>query len=141
MANVKYNSFGRAIAKNDIDLVTLKAMFCAPAYTPNPDTEVFLSDIVANRASGSTDLTLAGLTINVDNTDNRTEFDFNDLVTGTTTVGGGTNGIAIYIDTGVAATSELLCYCDILVSGVQTTVYPIAGTLTGTISTNGIFSI
>lgn len=141
MANVKFNSFGRAIAKNDIDLVTIKAMFCAPAYTPNPDTEVFLSDVVANRASGSTDLTVSGLTINVDNTDNRTEFDFSDLVTGTVTVAGGTNGVVIYIDTGVAATSELLCYCDILVGGVQTTVFPVGGTLTGAISTNGIFSI
>lgn len=141
MANVKYNSFGRAIAKNDIDTVTLKAMFCAPAYTPNPDTEVFLSDVSANRASGTTDLTLAGLTINVDNTDNRTEFDINDLITGTITVAGGTNGVVIYIDTGVAATSELLCYLDILVGGVQTTVYPIGGTLTATVNANGIFSI
>ena len=141
MANVKYNSFGRAIAKNDIDLVTIKAMFCDPAYTPNPDTEVFLSDIVANRASGTTDITVAGLTINVDNTDNRTEFDINDLVTGTITVAGGTNGVVFYIDTGVAATSELLTYSDILVGGVQTTVFPIGGTLPGTISANGIFSI
>lgn len=141
MANVKYNSFGRAIAKNDIDLVTIKAMFCAPTYTPNQDTEVYLSDIVANRASGTTDLTVAGLTITVDNTDNRTEFDINDLVTGTITVPAGTNGIVFYIDTGVAATSELLVYCDLLVGGVQTTVYPIAGTITAIVSANGIFSI
>lgn len=141
MANIKYNSFGRAIAKNDLDTVTVKAMFCAPTYTPNPDTEVFLSDVVANRASGSTDLTVSAFTFNVDNTDNRTEFDISDLVTGTITITNGTNGIVFYIDTGVAATSELLTYSDILVGGVQTTVYPIAGTLTGTISANGIFSI
>ncbi len=141
MANVKYNTFGRAIAKNDIDTVTIKAMFCAPAYTPNADTEVYLSDVSANRASGTTDLTVAGLAINLDNTDNRTEFDINDLVTGTITVAGGTNGVVFYIDTGVAATSELLVYCDLLVGGVQTTVYPIGGTLTATVSTNGIFSI
>jgi hypothetical protein len=141
MANVKYNTFGRAIAKNDIDLVTIKAMFCAPAYTPNPDTEVYLSDVVANRAACSTDLTVSGLTINIDNTDNRTEFDISDLVTGTVTIAGGTNGLVFYIDTGVEATSELLTYNDILVGGVQTTVFPIGGTLTGTISTNGIFSI
>lgn len=141
MANVKFNSFGRAIAKNDIDLITIKAMFCDPTYTPDPDTEVFLSDVVANRASGSTDLTVAGLTINVDNTDNRTEFDINNLVTGAITVSGGTNGVVFYIDTGVEATSELLTYSDILVGGVQTTVFPVAGTLTGTISANGIFSI
>lgn len=139
--NVKYNSFGRAIAKNDMDTVTIKAMFCAPAYTPNPDTEVYLSDIIANRAPGTTDITVTGLTFNVDNTDNRTEFDINDIVTETITVTGGTNGVVFYIDTGVASTSELLTYNDILVGGVQTTVYPIAGTLTATITANGIFSI
>lgn len=141
MANVKFNRFGRAIAQNDMDTVTIKAMFMAPSYTPDPDAHVFLSDVQASRASGTTDLTVAGLTITVDNTDNRTEFDINDLVTGTITVAGGTNGIIFYIDTGVAGTSELLCFCDILVGGVQTTVFPIAGTLTATINTNGIFSI
>jgi len=141
MANTKYNNFGRAIAKSDIDLVTIKAMFMAPAYIPNPDTHVFLSDISASRASGSTDLTVAGLTITADNTDDRSEFDINDLVTGTITVTGGTNAVVFYIDTGVAATSELLTYNDLLLAGVQTTFTPIAGTLTATINANGIFSI
>lgn len=141
MANVKYNRFGRAIAQNDMDTVTIKAMFMAPSYTPDTDAHVFLSDIQASRAPGTTDLTVTGLTITVDNTDNRTEFDINDLVTGTITVSGGTNAVVFYIDTGVASTSELLCCLDLLVSGVQTTVFPIAGTLTATINTNGIFSI
>ena len=124
-----------------MDTVTIKAMFMAPAYTPNPDTHVYVSDISASRASGSTYLTVAGLNITVDNTDNRTEFDINDLVTAAITIAGGTNGIVFYISTGVDATSELLTYSEIQVGGVQTTVYPVAGTLTGTISTNGIFSI
>jgi len=141
MANVKYNNFGRAIAKNDMDLVTIKAMFMDPAYTPNPDTHVFLSDISASRAAGSTDLTVAGFTMTADNTDNRTEFDINDLVTGVITVPGGTNGVVFYIDTGVASTSELLTYNDLLLAGVQTTFFPLGGTLTGTVNTNGIFSI
>ena len=141
MANVKVNSFGRAIAKNDMDTVTVKAMFMDPAFTPNADTQVYVSDIVASRASGSTDLTVSAFTFTVDNTDNRTEFDISDLVTGTITIAGGTNAIFFYISTGVDATSELLTCNDILVGGVQTTVYPVAGTLTGTISTNGIFSI
>jgi hypothetical protein len=141
MANAKYNAFGRAIAKNDLDTVTVKAMFMDPSYVPNVDTHVYLSDISASRASGSTDLTVSAFTFNVDNTDNRTEFDINDLVTGTITVAGGTNAVVFYIDTGVASTSELLICNDILVGGVQTTVFPIAGTLTGTINANGIFSI
>lgn len=141
MANVKFNSFGRAIAKNDMDTVTIKAMFCDPSYTPNPDTEVYLSDVSANRASGTTDLTVTGFTITVDNTDNQTEFDINDLTTGTITVTGGTNGVVFYIDTGVASTSELLTYNELLVSGSPATVYPVAGTITATINANGIFSI
>ncbi len=141
MASVKYNGFGRAIAKNDIDTVTIKAMFMDPSYIPNIDTDVYVSDISGDRASGTTDLTVAGLSISVDNTDNRTEFDINDLVTGTITVTGGTNAVVFYIDTGVEATSELLTYNEILVGGVQTTVFPISGTLTGTISANGIFSV
>lgn len=141
MANVKYNSFGRAIAKNDIDTITVKAMFTDPSYTPDPDTEVYLSDVSSNRASGSSDLTVSAFTITVDNTDNRTEFDIDNLVTGAITIPGGTDGVVFYIDTGVESTSELLTYNDILVSAVKTTVYPVGGTLTGTISTNGIFSI
>jgi hypothetical protein len=139
--NVKYNSFGRAIAKNDLDTVTVKAMFCDPSYTPDPDTEVYLSDIVANRASGTTDLTASAFTFNVDNTDNRTEFDITDLTTGTITVPGGMDAVVFYIDTGVESTSELLTYNDILVGAVKTTVFPVAGVFTGTISTDGIFSI
>lgn len=141
MANVKFNRFGRAIAQNDLDTVTIKAMFMAPSYTPDPDAHVFVSDISASRASGTTDLTVSGLTITVDNTDNRTEFDISDLVTGTITVTGGTNAVVFYISTGVDSTSELLCCLDLLVGGVQTTVYPIAGTLTATVNANGIFSI
>jgi hypothetical protein len=141
MTNVKFNPFGRAIAKNDMDTVTIKAMFMDPSYTPDADAHVYVSDISASRASGSTDLTVSGFTITVDNTDNRTEFDITDLLTAAITLSGGTNAIVFYISTGVDATSELLTYNDILVGGVQTTVYPIAGTITGTISANGIFSI
>ena len=141
MANVKYNTFGKAIAKNDMDSVTIKAIFFDPSYTPNPDTEVFLSDVVANRAAGTTDLTVSGFTITTDNTDNRTEFDIADLVTGVITVPAGTNAVGFYIDTGTATTSEMLTYNELLLSGTQTTFFPIGGTLTATINTNGIFSI
>lgn len=139
MANVKYNSFGRALAKNDIDTVTIKAMFVNPSYTPNPDTEVYLSDIVSNRASGSTDVTLSGLNILLNNTDNATDFDFTDITSATGTFT--TDGIVLYIDTGVEATSELLCFLDLLSAGVPTTFSVIAGVLTGTVNTRGLFSI
>ena len=139
MANVKSNAFGRALAKNDIDLVTLKAMFMKTAHTPNGDTHVFVSDVVADRATGTTDLTLGGITITVDNTDNRTEFDFNDLVTGTITAT--TDKVWIYISTGVDATSELLFCADLLASGVPTVFTVVGGVLTAQVDTNGLFSV
>ena len=141
MANLKYNSFGRAIAKNDIDTVTIKGMFCDPGYTPDADTEEYLSDIVAHRAGGTTDFTVDNLTLTVNDTDNATDFDIDNETTGTITVSGGTDAVVFYIDTGVEATSELLTYNDILVGGVKTTVFPIAGTATLTIDIRGIFSI
>lgn len=141
MANLKFNGFGRAVAKNDLDTVTVKMMFMDPSYTPDADAHVYVSDISSSRASGSTDLTVSAFTFNVDNTDNRTEFDISDPTSGTITLTGGTNGVVFYISTGVDSTSELLTFNDILVGGVQTTVYPIGGTITNTISANGIFSI
>ena len=138
MANVKYNSCGRAIAKNDLDTVTFKVMFMATSYTPDPDAHVYVSDISASRASGTTDIATT-LTINVDNTDNRTEFDFTDIVTGTITAT--TGGLVLYIDTGVAATSELLVYNDLLASGVQSNFTVVSGVLTATVNASGIFSI
>lgn len=139
MANIKYNTAGKAIAKNDLDTVSFKVMFCNPAYTPDPDTEVFLSDIVANRAAGTTDLAVT-LTINVDNTDNRTEFDFTDAVTGTVTAT--TNAVVLYIDTGVEATSELLTYNELVNgAGTPTTFNVVAGVLTATVDADGLFSI
>lgn len=136
--NVKFNSAGKAIAQNDLDSVSFKVMFCNPAYTPDPDTEVFLSDISANRAAGTTDIATT-LTINVDNTDNRTEFDFTDIVTGTITAT--TDAIVLYIDTGVEATSELITYNELVASGTPQSFSVVAGVLTATVDADGIFSI
>jgi len=137
--NVKFNSAGQAIAKNDLDSVSFKVMFCDPAYTPDPDTEVYLSDVSANRASGTTDIAVT-LTINVDNTDNRTEFDFTNAVTGTITAE--TNAVVLYIDTGTDSTSELLTYNELVNgSGTPTTYNVVAGVLTATVDADGLFSI
>ena len=51
MANVKSNAFGRAIAKNDIDTVTIKAMFMKTTHTPNGDSHVYASDVRADQAT------------------------------------------------------------------------------------------
>lgn len=135
----KYNTFGKAIAKNDMDTVTIKAMFMAPSYTPDVDAHVYVSDISASRAPGTTDLTVSNFTITADNTDNRTEFDGDNLTTGTITAT--TNAVVLYISTGVDSTSELLCYLELESGGVQTSFNVIAGTLTATVNSNGFFSI
>lgn len=139
MANVKSNAFGRAIAKNDIDTVTIKAMFMKTTHTPNGDTHVYASDVRADQAAGTTDLTLSGLTINVDNTDNRTEFVFTNLVTGTITAT--TDKVWFYISTGVDSTSELLTCNELLASGVPTVFAVVGGVLTAQVNVSGIFSI
>lgn len=140
MANVKFNNAGAAIAKNDMDSVTLKAMFMSDTYTPDPDNDVYVSDISADRASGSTDITLTSFTISVNNTDNRTEFDVADIVTGTITTT--TPGVVIYISTGTDTTSEVLCYLELLNgSGTPTTFSVVNGVLTATVDAGGLFTI
>jgi len=139
MANVKYNTFGKAIAKNDMDSVALKAMFMATSYTPDPDGHQFVSDIVASRASGTSDLALSSFTITINDTDDATDFDVADLVTGTITAT--TAQVVIYIDTGVESTSELLCALDLLAGSTPTTFSVVSGVLTATVNARGIFSI
>jgi len=139
MASVKYNQFGKAIAKSDLDTVNFKVMLMAESYTPDIDAHVYVSDISASRAAGTTDIATT-LTISVNNTTNKTEFDFTDIVTGTiTTI---TNAFVLYIDTGNPATSELLTYNE-LTDGITTpkTFGVVSGVLTITIPTDGIFSI
>ena len=110
MASVTYNNGKGAILKEDLDTVTLKAIFLDPAYTPDIDTDIYLSDISANRATNTTDVTLTGVTITVDNTDNRAYIDYADFTTGVLTTS--FNAYAVYIDTGTASTSQLIGYIE-----------------------------
>jgi len=110
MASVTYNNGKAAILKEDLDTVTLKAIFLDPAYTPDIDTDIYLSDITASRADNTTDVTLTGVTITVDNTDNRAYIDFADFTTGVLTTS--FNAYAVYIDTGTASTSQLIGYIE-----------------------------
>jgi len=110
MASVTYNNGKGTILKEDFDTVTLKAIFLDPAYTPDIDTEIYLSDISADRAANTTDVTLTGVTITVDNTDNRAYIDYADFTTGVLTTS--FNAYAVYIDTGTASTSQLIGYIE-----------------------------
>jgi len=140
MASVTYNNGKAAILKEDLDTVTLKAIFLDPAYTPDIDTEIYLSDISANRATNTTDVTLTGVTITVDNTDNRAYLNFDDFETGILTTE--FNAYGVYISTGVNSTSQLVGYIE-MTDGTTTpkTFVSIGGNNTVTVPTKGALYI
>ena len=114
---------------------TIKLKYMATSYTPNPDTENFLSDVSASEASGAPTETLANAAVNIDTTNDRVEFDADDVTeSGITTT---TNKFIVYKDTGVASTSPLIACIDI----AEGTLSPVGGTLAITFNAEGIFSI
>lgn len=136
MASAFYNAGKGFLLKGDIDLEndTIKCAFMSTSYTQDIDAHVYYSDVSASVASGSTTQTLASKVVNVDNTNNRAEFDAADLsVAAQTTT---TNKVVIYKDTGVAATSPLICCIDI----AEGTLSPVGGTLAITWNSEGIFA-
>jgi len=114
---------------------TIKLDYMAPAYTPAPTTEDFLSDVSANIASGAPTETLANADVRIDAANSRVEFDADDVSSGSITTT--TDKFIIYKDTGVAATSPLIACIDI----VEGTLSPVGGTLAMTFDAEGIFSI
>jgi hypothetical protein len=133
--NVFFNNGKAALLKNDMDGVTLRLAYMDPSYVPDIDNDVFFSDISAEVAAGSPTETLASVTITVDNTNNRVEVDAADPTENNVTTE--TDKFVIYIWTGNAATSELLCCIDI----VEGTLSPVDGTLSITFNAEGIFAI
>lgn len=133
--NVFINNGKAALLKNDMDAVTLRLAYMDPSYVPDVDNDVFFSDISAEVAAGSPTVTLAGVTITVDNVNNRVEVDANNPSDANITTE--TDKFAIYIWTGNAATSEVLCVIDI----VEGTLSPVDGTLAITFNVEGIFAI
>lgn len=102
------------------------------SYTPDPD-DSYWSDISANQASGSPEVTISGLSISYDSTNDRVKIDFTDPSSSTITTD--TDGIAIIIDTGVDATSPVVFTSDI------TNLVPVAGTLSLTLDSNGLCAL
>lgn len=136
MASVFYNAGKASILKAGINFEsdTIKLAFMATAYTPDIDTHVFWGDISASVASGTTAQTLASKAVNIDNTNNRAEFDATDISLPNITAS--TNKFVLYKDTGNPATSPLVCCIDI----AEGTLSPVAGTLALTFNAEGIFA-
>lgn len=101
-------------------------------YTPNPDNS-YWSDISANEASGAPTVTISGLSIAYDATNNRVEIDFTDPSDNSITTD--TDGIAIIINTGTASTSPIVYTADI------TQLQPVNGTLSLSLDAEGLFAL
>ena len=115
MADVKYNSFKKALMDGALDLAnnTIKVMLVTSSYTPDADAHEFKDD-VTNEVSGTGytagGATLANGAVTQDNTDDEGVFDADDVVWSNSTITA--RGAVIYKDTGTASTSPLICYID-----------------------------
>ena len=116
-------------------LGTPKLVFMATSFTPSSTTDAYYSDISAEVASGTTAVTLSGVTTTLDSGNARVEFDTDNPSLSTITAS--TNKYCIYVDTGVASTSPVLATIDI----VEGTLSPVAGTLSVTVNAEGHFAL
>jgi myo-inositol-hexaphosphate 3-phosphohydrolase len=116
-------------------LGTPKLSFMTVAHTPNAGTQQYYSDISANVASGTSVVTLAGVTTTIDTGNARVEFDTSDITQSSITAS--TNKYAIWVDTTNPATSPVLATIDI----AEGTLSPVSGTLTITVNAEGHFAL
>lgn len=119
----------------DMEADTIKLDYMATSYTPDAGTDEFYSDVSASVASGAPTETLASVDVRIDTGNARVEIDAADVTEATITTT--TDKFIIYKDTGVAATSPLIACIDI----AEGTLSPVAGTLSVTFNTEGIFAI
>lgn len=115
-------------------LGTPKLSFMATSYTPNAGTHQYWSDIIASRATGTTDITLASVTTTIDTGNSRVELDTSDVSLSTITTS--TNKYALWVDTGNNATSPIIATIDI-----ASTLTPTSGTLAITVNAEGHFAL
>lgn len=112
---------------------TPKLKYMSTSYTPDPD-DAYWSDISADEAAGAPTVTLTNVAINIDATNNRVAIDFDNPSSNTITTT--TNQFVVIIDTGNNATSPI-----VFSGSINTTLSPIAGTLSLTINANGIAAL
>lgn len=116
-------------------LGTPKLVFMSTSFTPSSTTHAYYSDISASVASGTTAVTLSGVTTTIDTGNARVEFDTADPSLSTVTAS--TNKYSIYVDTGTPATSPVLATIDI----AEGTLSPVSGTLSITVNAEGHFAL
>jgi len=120
----------------DWDTDTIKVMLTTSSYTPNQQTHDYKND-VTNEISGAIGYTTGGATLagkTVTTSTLTTTYDANDVSWTTATF---TFRYAIiYVDTGVASTSPLICYIDF---GSDVSIS--TGTVTIQFNASGIFTL
>lgn len=114
MADVIYNAGLAWLANNDVDGATIKALLTSSAYTPDVDAHEDRADITnevtgTNWASGG--VTVSGVALSRDDTNNRVKLTASDISVATVTVSGARK-LVLYVSTGVAANDTLLCCFD-----------------------------
>ncbi len=115
-------------------LGTPKLSFMATSYTPNAGTHQYWSDIIASRATGTTDITLVSVTTTIDTGNSRVELDTSDVSLSTITTS--TNKYSLWVDTGNNATSPIIATI-----GIASTLTPTSGTLAITVNAEGHFAL
>jgi hypothetical protein len=115
-------------------LGTPKLAFMATSFTHDQEAQQYWSDISSSIASGTTLRTLTNVATNIDTTNNRVEIDFdNPSETPVTTT---TNQVCLIVDTGTPSTTPVVA-C----GNLAQTYNPVAGTLTLTLSAEGLGAI
>jgi hypothetical protein len=114
-----------------LDLGTLELYFMKPSYTPDAGTDQYLSDITNDLADNVTAVTLTGVSVAIDTTNDRVTIDSNDPVLDPITTS--TDKYCLVVNTGNNATSPILLTNNI----TEGTVTPIAGRLSVTINAAG----
>lgn len=115
MTNIIYNKGKTKILNAGIDLLsdTIKCALVTSSYTPDKDAHVFFDDIT-NEVSGTGytagGKALANKAINQDDTNNRAEFDADDVIWTVSTLTA--RAAVLYKDTGTDSTSPLIAYID-----------------------------
>lgn len=121
MASQFYNAGKKNLINGliDLDTDTIRVALLTSAYTPDIDAHDFFNDVSANESSGTGytagGAALANKTVTQDNTNDRAVFDADDVSWASSTIANARYA-AIYEDTGVAATSPLICYVDLLIT-------------------------
>ncbi len=115
MVNLIYNKGKTEILNGAIDLLTdtIKVALVTSSYSPNKDTHDYFDD-VTNEVSGTGytagGKALANKSVTQDDTNDRAEFDTDDVTWTVSTITA--RAVVLYKDSGTASTSPLLAYID-----------------------------